>query len=125
MKYCGRKERKRPRFGDLLELSSSHGFAYVQYLGKDAEYGDAIFVFPIWHKQRPAVFAPEFFKDEYRTCCPVRAAVRQGLLEIVAMLPPLELLPLAAFRCAVHRVAMARYWHGLSSATAKKFLNAN
>ncbi|MFL5359040.1 ribonuclease E inhibitor RraB [Archangium sp.] len=80
--------RKRARPGDILEVQTPRGRAYVQYTGKHSEYGDAIRVLPGFFAIRPADFMALVSRPEaYFTFYPASAAVSQGLVEIVAGQP--------------------------------------
>ena len=97
--------RKRARPGDILEVSTPRGLAYVHYNARDPEYGDGIRVLPGFFTTRPADFTALASSPEaYFTFYPVGAAVSQGLVEIVARVPvqPGQGLP------AVYRRAGAR-----------------
>lgn len=77
--------RKRARPGDILEVRTSRGLAYVHYTGRHPEYGDAIRVLPGFFATRPAEFTDLGSNpDAYFTFYPAGAAVSQGLVEIVA-----------------------------------------
>jgi hypothetical protein len=79
--------RKRTKSGDVLELEVPSGFAYLHYLGKHPEYGDAMLVSPQFQERRVTVTA-DIFLDAYVAFYPVTAAVSQGLLHIVGHLRP-------------------------------------
>lgn len=80
--------RKRARPGDILEVSTPRGLAYVHYSAKDPEYGDAIRVLPGFFTTRPADFTLLASNPEaYFTFYPAVAAVSQGLVEVVARVP--------------------------------------
>lgn len=82
--------RKRARPGDVLEVSTPRGLAYVHYSARDPEYGDAIRVLPGFFTTRPADFtALASSPKAYFTFYPVGAAVSQGLVEVVARIPVL------------------------------------
>jgi hypothetical protein len=98
------KRRKRARFGDVLEVSTPRGLAYIQYtcLKEDPWYLETIRVLPGFFSSRPTDFtdlvnSPKAFFAFY----PARAAVSQGLVEIVAHHPmsPEQSFP-AAYRRA-------------------------
>lgn len=80
--------RKRVRPGDILEVRTSRGLAYVHYTGRHPEYGDAIRVLPGLLASRPADFMTLVNHPEaYFTFYPAGAAVSQGLVEIAAEHP--------------------------------------
>jgi len=81
------KERKRAKVGDVLELEAGNRFAYLHYIGKHAEYGDAVLVNPRLQKRQTSVTS-DIFADAYIAFYPAMAAVSQGLVDVVAHLPP-------------------------------------
>jgi len=78
---------KRPRPGDVFELRTPDGYAYVQYLGKHPKYGDALLVGPDLHQERAPVVR-EAFAGGYVTFYPLTVAVTQELVEWVGHFPP-------------------------------------
>lgn len=84
--------RKRIRLGDLLEIRTPQGLAYLQYTAKHPRLGDTIRVLPGLFSERPALekLAALATQAGYFTFYPVGAAVRQRLLEVVATcsIPP-------------------------------------
>lgn len=104
------KRRKQARPGDVLEVSTPRGLAYVHYTYFTYKpYREAIRVLPGFFGTRPADFtalvnSPEAFFSFY----PARAAVSQGLVEIAAHhpVPPEKAFP------AVYRRAGARSREG-------------
>lgn len=79
--------RKRARQGDILEVSTSRGLAYVQYAGKHPEYGPAIRVLPGFFALRPTDWTRLVAQEGYFTFYPVGVAVAQGVVVIAAHLP--------------------------------------
>jgi hypothetical protein len=80
--------RKRVRPGDILEVRTPRGLAYVHYTGRHPEYGDAIRVLPGFFATRPADFMALVTRaDAYFTFYPAGAAVAQGLVDIAAEHP--------------------------------------
>jgi len=73
---------KRLKPGDILQLEVAGGFAYLQYLGKHQDYGDAVQVSPArpqpWSRDQP-----NSLRFAYVTFYPATAAMNQGLVEIV------------------------------------------
>jgi hypothetical protein len=70
---------KRARAGDVLRLSTPKGFAYLQYIGRHPEYGDAVLVSP---KLSEGVDA-QTFSGAYVAFYPVAAAMARSLVEFV------------------------------------------
>jgi hypothetical protein len=91
------KRRKRARLGDVLEVSTPRGLAYIHYTYFTYQpYWEAIRVLPGFFTERPADFttlvdSPEAFFAFY----PARVAVSQGAVEIVAHhpVPPEKAFP--------------------------------
>jgi hypothetical protein len=73
--------------GDILEVSTPRGLAYVQYAGKHPEYGDAIRVLPGFFKARPREWSTIVTQEGYFAFYPAMAAVSQGLVLIAANHP--------------------------------------
>lgn len=80
-------QRKRVKAGDVLQLKAGNRFAYLHYIGKHPEYGDAVLVSPQLHERQMAVTG-DVFSSGYITFYPVTAAVAQQLVNIVGNLPP-------------------------------------
>lgn len=101
--------RKRARPGDVLEVSTPRGLAYIHYAARDSEYGDGIRVLPGFFATRPADFTALVSNPEaYFTFYPASAAVSQKLVEVVASIP----LPRGQGLPPVHRRAGARSREG-------------
>lgn len=84
------ERRKRAKPGDILELRVDDHFAYLHYIGKHPEYGDAILVGSLL-KERQASITAQIFSRGYVAFYPAVSAVAQGLVEVVAQLPPPKL----------------------------------
>lgn len=83
--------RKRVRSGDILEVRTPQGLAYVHYTGRHSEYGDAIRVLPGFFATRPVDFMALVTRPEaYFTFYPAGAAVSQGLVELAGEHPVLR-----------------------------------
>jgi len=80
-------QRKRARVGDILELEAGGHFAYLQYIGKHPEYGDAVLVSPRLQPRQPSV-TENIFSDGYVAFYPVTAAASQGLVKVVGHVSP-------------------------------------
>ncbi|HYO72119.1 MAG TPA: hypothetical protein VEU33_39200, partial [Archangium sp.] len=104
------KRRKRARLGDVLEVSTPRGLAYIHYTYFTEEpYREIIRILPGLFTTRPAEFTelvnhPKAFFAFY----PARVAVSQGAVEVVAHHP---VSPDRAFP-AVYRWAGARNRQG-------------
>lgn len=81
---------RRLRPGDVLEVCVSNGFAYVVYVGKHADYGDAVSVHPATYATRPSL-TEALSEENYVTFYPAGAAVAQDLASVVGRLtaPPM------------------------------------
>ena len=78
---------KRAKPGDVLQLSTPKGFAYLQYAGRHQEYGDAVLVNPKI-SERPQAFTSKAFVGDYLIFYPAAAAVAQGLVVVIDHQPP-------------------------------------
>jgi len=101
--------RKRARPGDILEVITPRGLAYVQYAGKHPKYGTAIRVLPGFFAVRPKDWAGLVSQEGYFTFYPVGVAVAQGAVTIAAHepVPPGRELP-SRFRRAGWRTPEGR-----------------
>lgn len=79
--------RKRTKLGDVIEIQTSLGLSYIQYVGKHPEYGDAVRVLPQCYQQRPIDFT-QLMKTTacYMAFYSANAAVAAGFAEVVAAL---------------------------------------
>lgn len=77
--------RKRIRLGDVVEVQTPQGLAYLQYTAKHPRLGDTIRVLPglFAHRPEPAELTSLAKQEGYFTFYPVGAAVRHHLVEIV------------------------------------------
>jgi hypothetical protein len=73
------RQQKRLKSGDVLRLSTPKGFAYLQYIGRHPEYGDAVLVSPRLSERVEA----QTLSGGYVTFYPATAALAQHLIEIV------------------------------------------
>jgi hypothetical protein len=79
--------RRKAKPGDLLEIETPKGLAYVQYVGQHPEYGDVIRVLPGFHEHRDSDFNGFIEKPGYLAFYSARASVAQGLSRIVGSYP--------------------------------------
>lgn len=77
----------RAKPGDVLELNTPKGSAYLQYIGRHPEYGDAVLVNPALGERRIG----QAFSGGYVAFYPVSAAVARQLVEVVDHLTPPQL----------------------------------
>ncbi len=89
----GATDRKKAKPGDLLEIETQNGFAYVQYVGKHPEYGDVIRVIPGFREHKPADFIDMIEKEGYIAFYSAQASVKQGLSRIVGSYPQQSMVP--------------------------------
>lgn len=69
--------------GDLAEVKTRSGYAYIQYVARHPDYGDMILVFPALYQQRPPLTDVIIHNYCYLTFYPLQAAVKRGLIEII------------------------------------------
>lgn len=81
--------RKKARFGDVFEVSTPRGLAYLQYTSKHPRYSDAVRILPGLFKARPTPdeLAALTTQEGYFTFYLVSLAVRHGLVELVGNYP--------------------------------------
>ncbi len=83
----GNLRRQSLKPGDVLEVSCGRRLAYIQYVGKQPEYGDTVFVYPTLFERRPADLKCLHAVAGYLTFYPAGRAVRQGLAEVAGACP--------------------------------------
>lgn len=80
--------RRRARIGDVFEIQTSIGLAYVQYTHHRDDWGALIRVLPGLFQQRPAALGDLVSKREaFVTFFPLQAAVSKGIVELVGTEP--------------------------------------
>lgn len=91
------------RIGDVIEISTSMGFAYAQYTHRHRQYGALLRVFGEVYSDRLNDLK-ELVQGRPAFCCffPLNAAVDQGIVSIVAN----EKLPAAAQTFPVFRAGV-------------------
>lgn len=93
---------KKPKIqpGDVFEIKTKKRLAYAQYVLRDSEMGVLIRVLPGFHEMRPINFAEVVAQPErFAIFFPLRAAIDQGIFEIVAH----EKIPEASQKLPVFR----------------------
>jgi hypothetical protein len=80
---------RRLKPGDILELKTPRGLAYLQYVGRHVDYGDVIWVLKGFHQARPAEPAELVGGRGYYIFYPAQVAARRGFVEAVATGVPL------------------------------------
>lgn len=83
------RSRKRARFGDVVEVRTPRGLAYVQYTSKHPRYSDTIRVLPGLFEKRPTPneLATLATQEGYFIFYLVSLAVSHGLVEIIGHYP--------------------------------------
>jgi hypothetical protein len=71
----------------VLQFKTPKGFAYLQYIGRHPEYGDAVLVNSELG-ERPKIATDQMFSGSYVAFYPAAAAVAQGLVQIIDHLAP-------------------------------------
>jgi hypothetical protein len=77
--------RKRPKFGDVIEIPTPAGLGYFQYVNRHAAWGGLIRVFGGTYSARP--MSLEQFacaQERFLTFVPLGAMIHRGIVEIVA-----------------------------------------
>lgn len=75
--------KKRPRPGDILKVTVDDGAAYLHYLGKHPEYGDAVRVLDEFLLPESSSDLDAVLSTGYVAFYPVLAAAAQGLVSVV------------------------------------------
>jgi hypothetical protein len=97
--------RKRPRIGDIIEISTPHGLAYAQYTHRHdspPKFGALIRVFSGTHHVRPSAFADLVHTEpQFVTFFPLGTACYRGIVRIVSNEPvPEKAAAFPTFRSA-------------------------
>lgn len=81
--------RKKARFGDVFEVRTPRGRAYLQYTSNHPEYSDTVRVLPGLFDTRPSpeALASLVAQEGYFTFYRVALAVRHGLVEFIGSYP--------------------------------------
>jgi hypothetical protein len=81
------RSRRRLKPGYVLSIEATCGVIYLHYVGRHADYGDAIAVGrKLWKQPQPVT--AQLFSEAYITFYPATAAVNQGLAGVIGELPP-------------------------------------
>jgi hypothetical protein len=73
------------RIGDVLEVPTPRGLAYVQYTHYQKPLGTLIRVLPGFHQSKPTDFVElAKAKELYFVFCPIQTLVNQGLLQVAS-----------------------------------------
>lgn len=94
---------KRINIGDIIEILTAKGLAYVQFSNTHARYGALLRVLPGFFKSRPSNFLELAQQPEaFVTFFPLQAAVNRNVFEIVGNVPvPNFAKPFPLFRGGV------------------------
>jgi hypothetical protein len=80
--------KKKPRIGDICELKTSAGLAYLQYTHDGKDMGQLVRVLPGWYSSRPPDFSALTNQQEmYFTFYTLEYALRAKQVEIVSNQP--------------------------------------
>ncbi len=72
------------KLGDLFELKTSKGYAYIHYIHKNDDLGELIRVLPKIYKKRPVNFNEIVSqKEKFIVFFPLSAATRKKLVEYI------------------------------------------
>lgn len=89
---------KRPKIGDVIEITTSMGFAYAQYTHKNKMYDCLLRVFKGFHQERPKSFEKIVTQEPvFSTFFPLGAAVNRQIVSIAGhekITSDLQILPL-------------------------------
>ncbi len=122
--------RKKARFGDVFEVRTPQGLAYLQYTSKHPEYSDTVRILPGLFKTRPSPdeLAALTTQEGYFTFYLVSLAVRHGLVELIGNYPipagleaPSKLLR-AGFRTSEGKALAWFLWDGTHETLLKREL---
>ncbi len=72
------------KFGDIFELKTSKGYAYLQYIFNDKLTGEYVRVFYDLYYERPKQFDELLKSDFFHLCFALKAAVKLGIIKKVA-----------------------------------------
>jgi hypothetical protein len=82
------KTRSRPRIGDVIEVHTSKGLAYVHYTHKHGQYGALLRVLPNFYRERPKNFSEIVdVEPQFMTFFPLGAACSRRIVHIVGNVP--------------------------------------
>lgn len=107
---------KKPKVqpGDVFEIKTKKRLAYAQYVFRDSEMGALIRILPGFHQMRPGSFAEVVAQPErFVTFFPLKAAIDQGIFEVVAheKIPEAsQKLPMFRARGHVDREGFVHNW---------------
>ena len=74
---------KRIRPGDVIEIPTSRGLAYAQYVLKKEQWGALIRILPGFFKERPSEICEVVkAKEQFVTFFPLQAAVNRKIFEV-------------------------------------------
>jgi len=92
----------RVRIGDVIEVPTSRGLAYVQHVCNNEKYGALVRILPGFYADRPAELSDVVKTlERFVTFFPLQAAISRGIFQIVGN----EDLPPASKRFPLFRAA--------------------
>ena len=75
----------RIKVGDIFEINTRKGKAYLHYINKESTTGELIRVLPGLYSDRPANFNElAALKEKYMVSFPLSAAYKKGIIELVS-----------------------------------------
>ena len=77
------KDKIKIELGDIFEINTSKGKAYIQYVFEDKSSGEYIRVFYDLHKEKPKTFMKVIKKDFFYLCFALKAAVKLNIVKKV------------------------------------------
>lgn len=80
-------KKRRAKFGDVIEVSTPKGLAYLQYVTRHPAYGDVIRVLPGLFQTRPVNLEELVREKGYFTFYPLRVAISRGMVDIAGNMP--------------------------------------
>lgn len=76
---------KRVKFGDVIEIVTSKGYAYAQYTHKDSMMGALLRIFKGIYEKKPSNIEQVLNNEiQFSTFFPLQAAVNRKIVEIIA-----------------------------------------
>ena len=76
---------KRVKFGDVIEIVTSKGYAYAQYTHKDSMMGALLRIFKGIYEKKPSNIEQVLNNEiQFSTFFPLQAAVNRKIVEVVA-----------------------------------------
>lgn len=114
------------RLGDIFEIETSKGKAYLQYVWHDELTGEMIRVLSQFYTSRPADFEELVFAQErFVVSFPAAAAMRKGIVERVGNLPVVGFVKPTLMRTKHSIRGEFLGWHIVDTKTLQRSLVAS